>query len=73
MNYTFNDPPITFRSYAEHGECEIGPCSVREHYRYEGKYQILIYELILVRRRAYYILTMMVPMSVLWGLNLMVF
>ncbi|XP_067659409.1 neuronal acetylcholine receptor subunit alpha-5-like [Haliotis asinina] len=73
VNFTFYDPPITFRAFEENGEWEITDTSVHKEYTYEGKYQSLIFELILVRRRPFYVLSMMVPMSVLSALNLMVF
>ncbi|XP_071110022.1 neuronal acetylcholine receptor subunit alpha-2-like [Haliotis cracherodii] len=73
VNYTFNDPPITFQAYEENGEWEIRKSSVQKDYIYEGKYQVFIFELVLVRRREYYILAVVVPMSILSGLNLMVF
>ncbi|XP_067659313.1 neuronal acetylcholine receptor subunit alpha-2-like [Haliotis asinina] len=73
VNFTFYDPPITFRAFEENGEWEITDTSVKKDYIYEGEYQSLIFGLILVRRRPFYVLSMMVPISVLSALNLMVF
>ncbi|XP_067659393.1 neuronal acetylcholine receptor subunit alpha-5-like [Haliotis asinina] len=73
VNFTFYDPPITFRAFEENGEWKITDTSVKKDYFYEGKYQSLIFGLVLVRRRPFYVLSMMVPMSFLSALNLMVF
>ncbi|XP_071110562.1 neuronal acetylcholine receptor subunit alpha-5-like [Haliotis cracherodii] len=73
VNYTFGNVPISYISYKDNGEWEVLGSFIEEYYLPDGMYQVLELGLILARRRAYYILTAVLPACILSGLNLMVF
>ncbi|XP_046579518.1 neuronal acetylcholine receptor subunit alpha-2-like [Haliotis rubra] len=73
VDYTFHNVPISYNTVKENGEWEVLDTFVKEYHIYDGLYQVLELGLILGRRRAYYILTAILPVCILSCLNLMVF
>ncbi|XP_067658236.1 neuronal acetylcholine receptor subunit alpha-5-like [Haliotis asinina] len=73
IDYVFQNVPVSFASLKENGEWEVLGSFVKEYDTFDGLYQVLELGLILGRRRAYYILTAILPVCILSCLNLMVF